>query len=182
MLHKKISFEAYYRMMKDDVYRVALYFTRNLDAAEEITQLTFYQIFLNYDRLRAVTAQSYTLRTAQNLSFNWLKYGFRDLFFHHNEITGKDLVEDHGAEYWCLLKEERRQAIKLGDDILTALKKKNMLWYEAVVMRYIFDMPQKQAAKELGIDEVTLSGRMYRAKQWVRERYQKDFDNIYKSE
>ncbi len=182
MVHKKRDFETFYRMMKDDVYKVALYYTRNPQAAEEITQLTLYQIFLNFDRLRDKTARSYTLRIAQNFSFNWIKYGFRDLFFYHDEITGKDLPEEHSAEYWCLLQEEHRQALKLSEDILTALKKKNMLWYEAIVMIYVFEIPHEQVAKELGIDRVSLASRLYRAKKWVRERYRDQFDDIYKSE
>ncbi len=177
---KQRDFEKLYLEIKDDVYKVALYFTRNPQASEEITQLALYQLFTHFDRIRMDTARANTIRATKNLAYNWQKYGFRDLFFESDYILGYEINEDRSAEEYCFERDQRAQALRLSKDILTALKETNRLWYQAIVVAYVFEMPQEEAAKHLGIDKSTLQSRLYRAKKWVRQRYREQYDDIYK--
>lgn len=173
-------FEKLYLDLKDDIYKVALYFTRNPQASEEITQVAFFQLYTHLDRVRPETARAYTIRATKNLAYNWQKYGFRDLFFESDFILGYEINEDRSAEEYCFERNQREQGLELSKDILTALRETNRLWYQAIIVAYVFEMSQEEAAKHLGIDKSTLQSRLYRARKWVRERYRDRFDEIYK--
>lgn len=177
---KEKDFEQVYKDYKTDVYRIALHFVREPVLAEELAQVVFYHVYLQFDYIKLRYIRSYLYCATRNITYNWL----RDRE-HHNHMECLDIIEsellpDYSAEDYYLEKYEWKTANKLSTDILEALREKNILWYEAIVMAYVLDVPQDELAERLKIKKDVLQSRLYRAKQWVRKHYQEQYDEIYK--
>ena len=76
------------------------------------------------------------------------------------------LVDDSSEEYViAMLKEQGFR--KLGIDIFRELYQKKARWYQAVTLVYYVDMPQKEAAKQMGVTLYALEGMLKRARKWM---------------
>ena len=73
-------------------------------------------------------------------------------------------------------KEEKEIAWQLASDILAALFVKNQRWYEVIFLVYYLEIPQEEVAREEGVAKDVISSRLYRAKQWIRQNFQEQYD------
>lgn len=177
---KDRDFDLVYHAYKSDVYKVAIYFTRLPEVAEEITQRAFYQLYLHFDNIKLDTARAYLIRSTKNITYNWQRDRDRQRHMENLEIWDIELPQDYSAEEHYLRKVEIMDAEKLSDSILTKLQEKNELWYEAVVLSYVLEKPQEEVAQELGITMDVLYSRLYRAKQWIRKNYTEQYEQVYR--
>lgn len=65
---------------------------------------------------------------------------------------------------------------KLSFQILEDLQQKNKEWYEVVKAICVDGMKQREAAEYLRISPQVLNAKLYRAKQYIRKKYQKEYD------
>ena len=68
---------------------------------------------------------------------------------------------------------------KLGIDIFRELYQKKARWYQAVTLVYYVDMPQKEAAKQMGVTLYALEGMLKRARKWMIKRYKDEYDRLH---
>ena len=52
-------------------------------------------------------------------------------------------------------------------------------WYQAVTLVYYVDMPQKEAAKQMGVTLYALEGMLKRARKWMIKRYKDEYDRLH---
>lgn len=172
--------EALYQLYEQEVYKTCLHFAKDEHIAKDMTQKTFFSIYEHYENIQPGKMKPYLLRTAKNTTMNFLR-DFKRL--HEGQID--DLNEEDlkvlSVEDEYFRKEGKELARKLGNDILTRLYKKNIHWYELVVMSYYFDIPQEEIAKQKGVDVDVIYSKLYRAKQWIRKNFQKEYDMYIKS-
>lgn len=56
--------------------------------------------------------------------------------------------------------------------------KEHRIWYDAVMQVYCFGKSQQEAADQLGIAVEVLNSRLYRARQWIRKNYEKEYEEV----
>lgn len=171
---KRVRFEAIYRENKHDMYKVALYYTQQEQAAMEITQKAFYNLYLHWERVEPKTMRAYVARTIRNMTYNWTR---------DNKIAKDGNIEDYYEELMIesleevvIRKEERKTAYDLASSILSDLYAKNKRWYDTIILVYYLEIPQEQVAKDQGVEKDVISSRLYRAKQWIRQNYREKYD------
>lgn len=171
---KRAKFEVIYRENQHDMYKVALYYTQHEQAAAEITQKAFYNLYLHLEDVDLKTMRAYMGRTIRNMTYNWTR---------DNKIAKEGNIEDYyedlmieSLEEIIVRKEEKQIAYDLASDILSALYAKNQRWYEAVLLVYYLEVSQEQVAKDQGVEKDVISSRLYRAKQWIRQNYKAQYE------
>ena len=172
---KREAFEVVFRTYEHDVYRLFLYFVRNDDVAADLAHQAFVSLYLNYERIDPETIRGYLFRMVRNMSYNWVR---------DNKILRKGQIEDltedcatmMSVEDVYIRKEEMRVAKELSDSILEALYETSPSWYHLVVDAYFFNMNQKDMAEQLGVTHYVISSRLYRAKQWIREKFSEEYE------
>ena len=131
---KNALFEQIYRENGHDMYKVALYYAKQEEAAAEIMQKAFYHVFLHIETVDIKLVRAYVGRAIRNLTYNWVR---------DNKIAKMGNIEDYyedvivdSLEEIIIRKEEQQIARKLASDILSALYDKNKRWYDDVVNVY----------------------------------------------
>lgn len=173
---RRARFDVIYRENHHDMYKVALYYTQQEQAAIEITQKAFYKLFLHLEDVDPNSLRAYMGRMIRNMTYNWTR---------DNKIAKEGNIEDYyedlmieSLEEIIIRKEEQQIAYDLAFDILSGLYAKNQRWYEAVLLVYYLEIPQEQIAKDQGVEKDVISSRLYRAKQWIRQNYRAQYDEI----
>lgn len=171
---KNVVFERIYRENLHDMYKVALYYTLHEQAAAEITQKAFYNLFLHIEEVNLETVRAYLGRTIRNMTYNWTR---------DNKIAKEGNIEDYYEELMIesleeiiIRKEEKEIAWQLASNIMAALFIKNQRWYEVIFLVYYLEIPQEEVAREEGVAKDVISSRLYRAKQWIRQNFQEQYD------
>ena len=57
----------------------------------------------------------------------------------------------------------------------------NERWYDAILLTYFLEKPQKEVADVMGISLENLHSTLYRARQWIRKHYEEQFQHLYKA-
>lgn len=182
----KISFDAVYKAYAKKVRKIALYYTdRNYAAAEDIFQSVFIKLYENIEMMDDVDEQgldAWIYTTTKRHSLNYIRdnnYEIPDPDIENtiNEIMVRDGLEDEFVKY--LKKQER---IELLDDIYGGLYEENQRWYDTMSSIYLLDMPQHKVAETMGTSYGTIRTLLYRAREWIKKRYKKEYDETKRRE
>ena len=79
----------------------------------------------------------------------------------------------------CKIGKVRKTFRQTGIDIFRELYQKKARWYQAVTLVYYVDMPQKEAAKQMGVTLYALEGMLKRARKWMIKRYKEEYDRLH---
>ena len=164
-----------YQIYEQEVYKTCLHFAKDEHIARDMTQKTFLSIYDHYDNIKPGRFKPYLMRTAKNITLNFLR-DFKRLREGQIQDLNDENLKVLSVEDMYIHKERAYFAHELSSNILTRLQEKNKRWYELIILAYYFEIPQEQIAKNLGVDVDTIYSRLYRAKQWIRKNYQKEFD------
>lgn len=173
---KRAKFEKIYTENQHDMYKVALYFTQHEQAAMEITQKAFYQLYLRFDSVDPSSMRAYMARTIRNMTYNWTR---------DNKIAKEGNIEDYYEELMIesleevyIRKEEKVTAHSFASRVMQALREKNERWYDAIIDVYYLEITQEDVARFEGVAKDVISSRLYRAKQWIRQNFKEEFDRV----
>lgn len=167
------KFETIYQECKDDVYRVCLYFTKDSNVAQEIAQQAFFNFYKHIDQVEVEHARGYLVRTARNLSFNYLRDKKCETL---NEGTASIV----SVEEVFFRNEQKKQKTLFTKYILERLMEENEDWYTAINLLYCLGKPHEVVADEMGISRDALYSLVYRAKKWIRKNYEEKYEEITK--
>ena len=171
----RAGFDESYEAYKDVVLRTALLYTRNQHAAEEITQNVFLKFYIYMEHTNVENVKAWLITTTKNLAFNYVRNHQRevpvDMEENGDSLCG--IVDSIDDTYFRRL--EEREAARLYDSILDALFRENERWYEAVTLTYCLDKPQKEVADCMGIPLNSLHSMLYRARNWIKKRYESEY-------
>ena len=171
--------ERLYQVYEKEVYKTCLHFAKDEHIAKDMTQKTFLSIYDHYDNIRPGRTKPYLIRTAKNITMNYLR-DFKRLQDGQIEDLNEENLKVLSVEDMYIREESAALARKLGKEILTKLYDKNKKWHDAIVMAYYFEIPQGVIAENLGVDPDVIYSRLYRAKKWIRQHYQHEYDNYIK--
>lgn len=171
---KEERFEEIYQTHKNDVYKISLYYTKDEYIAQDIAQKTFYKLYLHFDNVNLDSVRSYLLRTARNLSYNWL----RDM--KHEQGDYIDNIPEESAillsaEDEYIRDEKQKERKKFASEILHKVWEENESWYDVLNLIYCLGKPHDEAARELGISRDVLYSKLYRAKRWLRKHFEDEY-------
>lgn len=166
----------------DAVYREALRYSGNHHIAEEIAQDVFVMAFIESGSESKQQMKTRMLMLAKYRAMNYVRDHKREVSL--AEVTMLDdkypiaLIDGSSEDYVVeMLKTQGFR--KLGIDIFQELYQKNARWYEAVALVYYADVPQKEAANNMGITLYSLEGILKRARQWMIKRYKEQYDRLH---
>lgn len=175
---KAENFEMIYNLYERDVYRVALYYTKDECLAEEMAHAAFCNLFIRFDSVDMQRVRSYLFLTVRNLFYNWCRGHKRLTYTSSFEMLEEDESLAYYVEELYLREEQILAAKELSRHILDRLREVNLSWYEAVVQVYCMGVPHEVFAMEQGVSVDVIHSRLYRAKQWARKHYQEQYDEI----
>lgn len=163
------------------VYKVALKYSGNHHAAEEIAQSVFLKLYLNIEHINVDNARSWLTLTAKYMAMN-LK---RDRAHEHlvQDLNAEEetiLVDyDGNPEEIFIRKIKGREFAELKEDIFAALYERNPRWYDAITISYVLEKPQKEVAENMGVTLEVLHSMLYRARKWIKENYEDEYDHLH---
>lgn len=171
MKNKRFS-EAYIKYRKL-VMKMVYDYLNDFFLAEEICQQVFVSFYEHIDNI-------YDEKGVKP----WLIVTTRNAVLDH---LRKQKVRKDKNVYLCADAAERVRAAeeeavahvadeKLFIQILDDLQEKNKEWYRVVKAICVDGMKQREAAEYLRISPQVLAAKLYRAKQYIRNKYQKEYD------
>ena len=167
-------------MYERDVYKTCLYFAKDEHIAKDMTQKTFFSIYEHFDNIKPGRLKPYLIRTAKNITMNFMR-DFKRLREGQIDDLNEEDLKVYSVEDVYIRGECAKLASELADEIMTRLYHKNQRWYEVILLAYYFDIPQETIAKDMGVRVEVIYGRLYRAKQWIRNHYQEEYKQYLKA-
>ena len=179
-MKRRKEFAEFFEANQRDVYAVCMYFLHREDAAAETTQKAFYNLYIHYDKVDARGRRAYVIRTARNLTFNWLRDTARVREGMLVDLT-ENCVTLEDVEAFYIRKEEKKLATELGFTILMALYEKNKRWYEAILEVLYLGKSLEEVSEALGVSREVISSRIYRAKKWLKKQFKEEYEQYEKA-
>lgn len=175
---KEARFEKIYRTYQNDVYKISLYYTKDEHIAQDITQKVFYQFYLHFDNVNIEKVRSYLIRSARNLSYNWLRDTKRERGGEYLDNVPEEHVPHYSTEDDYIRDEQKQEEKAFVATLMEGLKEENESWYDIVNMIYCLEMPHEEVAKELGMTREALYNKLYRAKKWLRKKFEAEYKKL----
>lgn len=173
---KSKRFELYFRKYKNLILRQVLDKTGDYQAAQEICQQVFFQFYLNMDKVHPDMIKAWLVRCTKHALVDY----FRTAKFRKELLTDTSVAEKGNllAEESLDIYEEKRESAELTGRILSEVREVNEKWYEVLVMSCIEGMSYAEMAEELNMTEEALRARVYRARNYVKERFGEEYQDL----
>lgn len=174
----KVSFDAIYDAHAEEIYQIALYYSGNHHAAEEITQSVFMKLYVNLDHANIGNVPEWLRVTAKHMTLNYKKHYYRQRPEENieeilDDVEVADSAEDEFMDRLC--EEEYKE---FADSIFEELYRVNKRWYYAITITYCLEKPQKEVAETMGVSLEVLHSMLYRAKKWIRKHYEERYGHL----
>ena len=143
--------------------------------------LSFFQLYIYFENVNLDNVYPWLVTTARNFTFNYNRDKKREILGEVFEVlkeTKDKFCNINNMEEYYLRTEQKRRAEELEDSIFECLYKDHRIWYDAVMQVYCFGKSQQEAADQLGIAVEVLNSRLYRARQWIRKNYEKEYEEV----
>ena len=175
------KFDSIYRAYVDSIFKMTMYYTKDYDVAQEITQSAFFKLYIHFENVDLDYVKPWLITTAKHLVFNYNRDSKREILGEVLELimgtTGRVRYAD-SMENDYLRNCQKKMAKNLSLSIFDRLYNEHKNWYDAIMLVYCLDKPQQKAAEELGITIEVLHSRLYRARQWIRKNYGKEYEEV----
>lgn len=175
---KEEKFNEIYRTYQNDVYKISLYYTKDEHMAQDISQNVFYQFYIHFDNVNSERICAYLLRSARNLSYNWLRDKKREVQGEFLENIPEENVAQHSVEEGYIREEQERANKEFIDQIMECLREENESWYDILNLIYCLEKSHEEVCDELNMTRDVLYSKIYRAKRWIRKKYEKEYENL----
>lgn len=144
--------------------------------ADEITQLTFVNLLVGYEKIRNKDAiESWLRTTAYRLACSQMRKRKLEMPMDDAELAAQMGEEVPSPDELIFMRERRRKETDLTSTMLEELYQHNEKWYDAVVRAYVLEIPQKEIAEEMGIRLEAFQSLLFRARKWMKTKYEADY-------
>ena len=143
------AFQAFFALHHADLARLAYLITGDPDAAEDIAADSLVEIWRHWARVEAAdNPLAYARGVLANLARNWIRRQSRE---RHGLLNLKRFAEEfRGSDLPAVL------------DVRDALRRLPLRRRECLVLRYAFDVPEREVAAILGISVGTVKSQTSR--------------------
>lgn len=177
---ENVGFDCIYEAYKDFVFKKAMSYTRNYYTAEEISQTVFMKLFLELQKRELDNPKAWLSEVTKNLALNDKKKSSHEIASEDLEMLSAIYEWEEDPEEILLSGEHDELIIKLHDEIMASLLKKNKRWYDAINLAYSYKMPQEEVAEALGIKLDAIHSVLFRARKWIQKNYKKQYEELIK--
>lgn len=177
---RKAEFDAVYEAHKDSVYQTALLYTRHPHAAEDIMQEAFLKYYIYTECNRVESVKGWLMTTARNMARNYIRDHRRETPVDLKETKVLMFSPERSTEDLFFKRLWKGERLDITYTILHALNGKNVKWHRAVTLVYCMEYSYREAAECMEITEDALDGILRRAKKWIKEDYEEEYNHIVK--
>ena len=175
---KEEKFDRIYRTYQYDVYKISLYYTKDSHIAQDISQKVFYQFYLHFDNVNPDSVRAYLIRSARNLSYNWLRDMKREVNGEYLDVLPEEDVPHYSTEDEYIRDERNREEKEFVRRLMEVLREENESWYNIVNLVFCLEKSHDEVAKELGMTREVLYNKLYRAKKWLRKKFEDEYKKL----
>ena len=93
-------------------------------------------------------------------------------------VSYTHLEAARSTEENVFIKTKEEKHTLLRKEIFTQLYQKNPRWWQAVVLAYIYEVPQEDIAVKMRIELNALYQMLYRARKWITKNYREEFEKL----
>ncbi len=155
------KFEEYYTRFFQDVYNIALYYTKNEEEAKDLSQETWIKVFLNFSSFNQQKAfRPWAFKIVRNTFLSSKK-----IYKKNNELNNATVLP---GLYSSTLGEENFLMAKETELKMKILKMQNELYFEIIIRRFFKSQSQKQIAEELGLPLGSVKSKIFHALELLR--------------
>jgi len=161
-------FDQLYKQYYQQVYNIALRYTKNHQDALDVSQETFIRVFLNIEKVDMSSNVAAWISTiAKNQALNFLRRNRRNLV-PLNEALASEMIGEHLPRN-RLSPEEHHFIHSLAQMIRRAMEKLSKKQKEIVELYYLEEMGVKEIAERMGISASTVRVHLHRATIGLRQ-------------
>lgn len=176
--NERNKFDSIYKDFSERVYKAACGYMKETHLAEDVFQETFMELHKKIDQVKSETVENWLLTVVKHKSFNMLKkmaiqQGRVECFEEEAELLETDMYGNISHI------EKQKEYRNLSKEIFEGLYHENKKWYEAIIRVYGFGKAQKEVAGEMGVNIGTLYSMLFRAREWVKKHYGKQYDELF---
>ena len=171
---KKKKFEEVFKNYSSVVMKYVYFHARDEELAQEICQQTFLAYYKNMDNGDDDLIKAWLLRTAKNEIIDYRRKShnkYEVARYGDVENIPCGTVREGNVESVA----ERIYNIELTGKIMKELRQVNRLWYEIIELICIEGYSQEEASEKLGITLRVLRARLYRARNYVRDKFGEEY-------
>lgn len=166
------DFEEIYVQYQSKIYSFLYKLCGDVQLSEELTQETFYQAFVSFDKYKGNSSMfTWLAAIAKYTYFGYLKKERQT----RDAIRLEDVVDFYMASEYRNSAEDkllRREVTEKVREVLKELPQRNL---EVVALRIYAEMSFKQVAESMGISESSAKVLYFRTKNMLKERLQDEF-------
>lgn len=165
--------ETLFNQHSSRMYRAARKILENREDAEDAVQDTFVKIYANINKFREISGDElilliiiYTRNTARDIlrrRNTALRHSAPELINDEGEPVSADIPDPCGDTLDIVIS---RENIKRTAELIDSLPEAQR---DVIILKYRFDMREKEIASALGISETAVSSRILRAKERLRK-------------
>ncbi|HEX6429064.1 MAG TPA: RNA polymerase sigma-70 factor [Niastella sp.] len=158
----EIAFRELFERYSDNIYGVALAYTKSPDTAEEIVQDVFVKIWMNRSKLQAVERfADYLFIVARNYILNYLRNNKKN-----KQFTA--LLSEHFGEYTTTPEDEflLKESQKLIEQAVAALPPQQQMVYQ---LRRKQELSLEEIASQMNISRNTARNHLNQALKHIKE-------------
>lgn len=178
----KTAFDDLYDENMEMVYTIAKHYSEDHHTAQDITQQVFMKLYMHMENINLNHVEAWLRMTTKHISINECKSISRrckrEKPVANIESEADKTIYLESLEDSFIEKLNTAARADLAVEIYAELYKKNKRWYDAMTITYILEKPQKEVAETMGVSLSVLQMMIYRAKKWIKRKYQKEFDHL----
>lgn len=161
----RAAFEQVYRRQRDAVYGYLLYLTKDEQLTQDLAQETFLKIYLNLPRFKGDSSEkTWCIAIARNTYFSWMR---KKRPVQVEEKYGADVADVRQVPEEIFLQKEKNAVIRQA---LFTLKEEQR---QILLLRDYEQLSYKEIGAILGVSEIVVKSRIFRARESYREIYGK---------
>ena len=167
-----------YQTYQNDVYKISLYYTNDEYISQDITQKTFMKLYLHFSEINIESVRAYLFRSARNLAYNWTRDLKRGIHCDWIENISEEEFALASLESKYIVAEETRKRQEFMSNIMQELYEENESWYDVLILIYGMEKDHEKVAEEMGYTKEVLYSKLYRAKRWIRKKFQNEYEQL----
>ena len=156
------SLEAVYKLFLNDIYKYLLHLSKHPQAAQDLTQETFYRAYLYLDNYQGEKVKPWLLHVARNVFIDWHRREKRHISLSLVESERISNSGPAGPEEIYLLSEAMHEGLK----VLNSLPKKQQL---GILLCDYYGFSYQEAADWLSISLASLKVSIFRGRKRIKE-------------
>ena len=179
---KEAKFRCVYAEYNVLIYALIVKRVRDHHIAQDISQDTFFKLYMNMDELCTEVIRGWLIVTACNATKDYERKRKREIMFSPREMERLDRNTDSSGFFGDSRKngdftEELHQR-EFIQRMMEEVQEANRNWYDLITLTGCCERSQEEVAEFMGISRNALRSKLNRARNWLRIRYGEEYGKL----